>query len=395
MRRVPHGAAGGDDVLDQGDPAAGHVGALGELAGAVLLGLLADEQRRQPGPGAEHRDDRDAAELEAAEQVGVRRAAGPTICAATRASRAGSVSKRYLSKYSRDTCPERSVNSPVRRQQASTSAASEVGIEVSRWQTLTTAGTARYAREAMPARTAARLDGIPPTIFSTMSALAVRTGAVNLGQGFPDVDGPPEVIAAAVAALRVRRQPVRPRHRHPGAAAGDRAAPATPLRHRARPRHRGRRHDRRHRGDRGRPAGVGEPRRRGGGARAVLRLVCRCVARRNHCSSTFCSASSSPCSSSTSHPSRWVAARGGRSANVETDAAKIVGRTAVGAGLQLRLSCWWAATGVAPDGHGQRRLRETDHGQADRARAPGPGGRAPRLPRSATRRSRTSSPSRR
>jgi N-succinyldiaminopimelate aminotransferase len=50
-------------------------------------------------------------------------------------------------------------------------------------------------------RTAARLAGIPPTIFSTMSALAVRTGAVNLGQGFPDVDGPPEVIAAAVRAL--------------------------------------------------------------------------------------------------------------------------------------------------------------------------------------------------
>ncbi len=34
-----------------------------------------------------------------------------------------------------------------------------------------------------------------------MSALAVRTGAVNLGQGFPDVDGPSEVIAAAVRAL--------------------------------------------------------------------------------------------------------------------------------------------------------------------------------------------------
>jgi N-succinyldiaminopimelate aminotransferase len=50
-------------------------------------------------------------------------------------------------------------------------------------------------------RTAARLHGIPPTIFSTMSALAVRTGAVNLGQGFPDQDGPPEVIAAAVRAL--------------------------------------------------------------------------------------------------------------------------------------------------------------------------------------------------
>src|SRR3954465_640289 len=34
-----------------------------------------------------------------------------------------------------------------------------------------------------------------------MSALAVRTGSVNLGQGFPDEDGPPEVIAEAVRAL--------------------------------------------------------------------------------------------------------------------------------------------------------------------------------------------------
>ena len=47
----------------------------------------------------------------------------------------------------------------------------------------------------------APLQGIPPTIFSEMSALAVRTGSLNLGQGFPDVDGPPEVIAEAVAAL--------------------------------------------------------------------------------------------------------------------------------------------------------------------------------------------------
>lgn len=46
-----------------------------------------------------------------------------------------------------------------------------------------------------------RLDGIPPTIFSEMSALAARTQSVNLGQGFPDVDGPPEVIARAVHAL--------------------------------------------------------------------------------------------------------------------------------------------------------------------------------------------------
>ncbi|HTW15887.1 MAG TPA: pyridoxal phosphate-dependent aminotransferase [Nocardioides sp.] len=50
-------------------------------------------------------------------------------------------------------------------------------------------------------RLAQRLHGIAPTIFSEMSALAVRTQSVNLGQGFPDVDGPPEVIARAVAAL--------------------------------------------------------------------------------------------------------------------------------------------------------------------------------------------------
>ncbi|WP_109509518.1 pyridoxal phosphate-dependent aminotransferase [Nocardioides speluncae] len=52
-----------------------------------------------------------------------------------------------------------------------------------------------------PTRLASRLHGIPPTIFTEMSALAVRTKSVNLGQGFPDEDGPPTVIARAVAAL--------------------------------------------------------------------------------------------------------------------------------------------------------------------------------------------------
>jgi N-succinyldiaminopimelate aminotransferase len=50
-------------------------------------------------------------------------------------------------------------------------------------------------------RLATRLQGIAPTIFTEMSALAMRTGSVNLGQGFPDQDGPPAVIAAAVRAL--------------------------------------------------------------------------------------------------------------------------------------------------------------------------------------------------
>ena len=40
------------------------------------------------------------------------------------------------------------------------------------------------------------------TIFAEMSALAVRTGAINLGQGFPDTDGPPEVAEAAIQAIR-------------------------------------------------------------------------------------------------------------------------------------------------------------------------------------------------
>jgi len=46
-------------------------------------------------------------------------------------------------------------------------------------------------------------DGtVRPTIFAEMSSLAMRTGAINLGQGFPDEDGPAEVLEAAVAAIR-------------------------------------------------------------------------------------------------------------------------------------------------------------------------------------------------
>jgi N-succinyldiaminopimelate aminotransferase len=51
-------------------------------------------------------------------------------------------------------------------------------------------------------RSATRLAGLGTTVFTEMTALAMRTGAINLGQGFPDTDGPPEVIEAAVNALR-------------------------------------------------------------------------------------------------------------------------------------------------------------------------------------------------
>ncbi|MGW0710983.1 pyridoxal phosphate-dependent aminotransferase [Streptomyces sp. NPDC002643] len=50
-----------------------------------------------------------------------------------------------------------------------------------------------------------RLDGLGTTIFAEMSALATRTGAINLGQGFPDTDGPEEIREAAVRALREGR----------------------------------------------------------------------------------------------------------------------------------------------------------------------------------------------
>ncbi|MEP6649741.1 MAG: pyridoxal phosphate-dependent aminotransferase [Lapillicoccus sp.] len=46
-----------------------------------------------------------------------------------------------------------------------------------------------------------RMRGFGTTIFAEMSALAKRTGAINLGQGSPDTDGPPSMLQAAVAAI--------------------------------------------------------------------------------------------------------------------------------------------------------------------------------------------------
>ena len=49
---------------------------------------------------------------------------------------------------------------------------------------------------------AKRLQPFGTTIFSEMTALALQHGAVNLSQGFPDFEGPPEVVDAAIEALR-------------------------------------------------------------------------------------------------------------------------------------------------------------------------------------------------
>jgi N-succinyldiaminopimelate aminotransferase len=49
---------------------------------------------------------------------------------------------------------------------------------------------------------ASRLRGFGTTIFAEMTALAASTGALNLGQGFPDTDGPAAVLDVAAAAVR-------------------------------------------------------------------------------------------------------------------------------------------------------------------------------------------------
>jgi N-succinyldiaminopimelate aminotransferase len=48
----------------------------------------------------------------------------------------------------------------------------------------------------------ARMRGFGTTVFAEMTALAIRTGAVNLGQGFPDTDGPPAMLETAAEAIR-------------------------------------------------------------------------------------------------------------------------------------------------------------------------------------------------
>ncbi|HVN11765.1 MAG TPA: pyridoxal phosphate-dependent aminotransferase [Kineosporiaceae bacterium] len=55
------------------------------------------------------------------------------------------------------------------------------------------------------ARAANLLDAagrVAPTVFAQMSALAVATGSINLGQGFPDTDGPASLLEDAVTAIR-------------------------------------------------------------------------------------------------------------------------------------------------------------------------------------------------
>ncbi|GAA4371225.1 aminotransferase class I/II-fold pyridoxal phosphate-dependent enzyme [Agromyces bauzanensis] len=62
-------------------------------------------------------------------------------------------------------------------------------------------GLRPWQRTAAGAGLLAADGSIAATIFAEMSALAQRTGAINLGQGFPDEDGPAEVLDAARQAI--------------------------------------------------------------------------------------------------------------------------------------------------------------------------------------------------
>src|ERR1019366_8718973 len=46
-----------------------------------------------------------------------------------------------------------------------------------------------------------RLADMGTTIFAEMSALALATRSINIGQGFPDTDAPPEIAQTATAAI--------------------------------------------------------------------------------------------------------------------------------------------------------------------------------------------------
>jgi N-succinyldiaminopimelate aminotransferase len=47
-----------------------------------------------------------------------------------------------------------------------------------------------------------RLNGVGATIFAEMSRRALETDSINLGQGFPDVDGPSVAISTRPAMVR-------------------------------------------------------------------------------------------------------------------------------------------------------------------------------------------------
>jgi N-succinyldiaminopimelate aminotransferase len=59
-------------------------------------------------------------------------------------------------------------------------------------------------------RLTSRLQGFGTSVFAEYTALATRHGAINLGQGYPDFDGPEFVKEAGIAAIRAGRNQYSP-----------------------------------------------------------------------------------------------------------------------------------------------------------------------------------------
>ena len=109
------------------------------------------------------------------------------------------------------------------------------------------------------------------TIFTVMSALAAQHGAINLGQGFPDTDGPADVVRAAADALLDGRNQYPPLTGVPELRQAVAAANARFYGLEVDPDTRGGGDLRRHRGDHRLPDGAARPRRRGRADRAAVR----------------------------------------------------------------------------------------------------------------------------
>jgi len=75
-------------------------------------------------------------------------------------------------------------------------------IDEQRFRAQSAGGSGGYARSMKDEPLVERMRGFGTTIFAEMSALAVQTDSINLGQGFPDTDGPTELLEAAVDAIR-------------------------------------------------------------------------------------------------------------------------------------------------------------------------------------------------
>ncbi|CAI0434195.1 unnamed protein product, partial [Linum tenue] len=66
----------------------------------------------------------------------------------------------------------------------------------------TAAVTPNSSQTQHPLQVAKRLEKFKTTIFTQMSMLAIKHGAINLGQGFPNFDGPDFVKEAAIQAIK-------------------------------------------------------------------------------------------------------------------------------------------------------------------------------------------------